>query len=65
MAMALVFSGRMFSGACACLLHAFLPFLCLKTGSGIIDELHTRMATNRRVQPGGRGAGEAVPHGAD
>ena len=65
MAMALGFSGRMFRGACACLLHAFLPFLCLKTGSGIIDELHGRMVANRRVEPEGRLAGRAALHGAD
>ena len=65
MALALGFSGRMFSGACACLLHAFMPFLCLKTCSGIIDELHTRMVTNRSVQPEGHLAGRAALHGAD
>ena len=65
MAMALGFSGRMFSGACACLLHAFLPFLCPKTGSGIIGELHDRMVANRRVEPEGRLAGRAALHGAD
>ena len=65
MAMALGFAGRMFTGACGCLLHAFLPFLCLKTGSGIIDELHGRMVANRRVQPEGRLAGRGALHGAD
>ena len=47
MGMALSFSGRMFLGSLACLVHAFLPFLCVKTGSSIITELHDRMVTNR------------------
>lgn len=47
MGMALSFAGRMAYGAAACLVHAFLPFLCLKTGSETITELHDRMVTNR------------------
>jgi hypothetical protein len=44
---ALSFSLAMFAGACACLVHAFLPFLFEKTGSGIIARLHDRMVVNR------------------
>jgi hypothetical protein len=47
MAHALGFAGRMLVGSLACLVHAFLPFLCVKTGSRCIDELHDRMVANR------------------
>ena len=51
--MATGFSVRLFLGALACLLHALLPFLFVKTGSRIITELHGRMVTNRdrRAEP--------------
>jgi hypothetical protein len=45
------FSGRMFMAGFACLVHAFLPFLFVKTGSQAITELHTAMVTGRRVAP--------------
>ena len=48
LAVALSFSLRLFLGALACLVHAFLPFLFVKTGSAIITGLHDRMVTNRR-----------------
>jgi hypothetical protein len=41
------FSMKLFAAACACALHAFLPFLFEKTGSRMITELHDRMVTNR------------------
>ena len=44
---ALSFSGKMFYGAVVCLVHAFLPFLFVKTGSQVIVELNDRMVTNR------------------
>lgn len=44
---ALRFAGRMFVGSLACLVHAFLPFLCVKTGSKCITELHDCMVANR------------------
>ena len=44
---AIGFAGRMFVGSLACFLHAVLPFLFVKTGSGIITELHDRMVVNR------------------
>jgi hypothetical protein len=56
MGMACSFAGPLFVGACACLVHAFLPFLFLKTGSSIIDRLHGRMVTGRVVRPARDGA---------
>jgi hypothetical protein len=47
MAMAVGFAGRMFAAGLACLLHAFLPFLFVKTGSNAILALHDRMVMNR------------------
>ena len=41
------FSGRMVLGAAACFLHGVFPFLCQKTGSRQITELHDRMVANR------------------
>lgn len=41
------FSGRMALGAVACFLHGIFPFLCQKTGSRHITELHDRMVVNR------------------
>ncbi len=41
------FSLRMVLGAAACLVHALLPFLFVKTGSAIITDLHGRMVTHR------------------
>ena len=54
MAMALSFSGPLFKAACAALIHAFLPFLFVTTGSETIATLHERMVANRRVKPVGR-----------
>lgn len=47
MGMALSFSLRMLLASLACLVHAVLPFLFVKTGSRAIEELHYRMVTNR------------------
>ena len=44
---ALSFSWLMMQGALAGLVHAFLPFLCVKTGSTIISRLNERMVVNR------------------
>lgn len=59
--MACSFAGTMFVGACACLVHAFLPFLFLKTGSSIIDRLHGRMVTGRVARPAEAGAAVGEP----
>ena len=48
------FAGRMLLGSAACLVHALLPFLFVKTGSATIEELHERMVTNRRRHEPGR-----------
>jgi hypothetical protein len=44
---ALSFALRMMLGGIACLVHAFLPFLFVKTGSRSISDLHERMVVNR------------------
>ena len=50
MGMALSFSGRMAVGAFVALVHAFLPFLFVKTGSQIITNLHQCMVAQRNRQ---------------
>ena len=42
------FALSMIGGGLAVAVHAVLPFLFKKTGSGIIADLHTRMVANRR-----------------
>lgn len=37
----------MILGGVAALVHAVLPFACVKTGSRIITDLHDRMVVNR------------------
>jgi hypothetical protein len=44
---AMSFAVTMFLGSLACLVHALLPFLFLKTGSNCIVRLHDRMVVNR------------------
>ncbi len=44
---AISFTGAMLVAAFCCAVHAVLPFLFEKTGSGIITDLHDRMVTNR------------------
>jgi hypothetical protein len=48
MAVASGFALRLMAGALACLVHAVLPFLFVKTASAIIEELHDSMVANRR-----------------
>jgi len=38
----------MFAGSLACMIHAFLPSLFVRTGSRTIERLHDRMVVNRR-----------------
>ena len=45
------FGVRMILGGFACMLHGFLPFLFVKTGSKQIQTLHGRMITNRSRLP--------------
>ena len=47
MRMALGFAVTLTGAALAALIHAFLPFLFVRTGSRCITELHDRMVTNR------------------
>lgn len=47
MRMALGFAATLAGAALATLVHAFLPFLFVRTGSRRITELHDRMVTNR------------------
>ena len=47
MGMAFGFAASLAWAALACLVHALLPFLFVRTGSQIIDELHDRMVRNR------------------
>ncbi len=48
---ALCFGTRMIFAGIACLVHAVLPFLFVRTGSQAISELNERMVVNRRVVP--------------
>ncbi len=50
MRVALSFATAMAGAALACFVHAFLPFLCVRTGSGTITVLYDRMVTNRDRQ---------------
>ncbi|NVE95562.1 DUF6356 family protein [Altererythrobacter lutimaris] len=45
------FGIRMILGGIACMLHGFLPFLFVKTGSKQIETLHGRMIVNRSKLP--------------
>ena len=58
-AVASSFGAAMLLGGLACLVHAVLPFLCTKTGSGTIRRLHERMITNRVRTPAAKGLGQA------
>ncbi len=60
MGVAFGFSLRMFLGSLACLVHGFLPFLFVTTGSAAISELHERMVAQRRRHEPGRLAARAA-----
>ena len=45
------FGARMVLAGLACMVHAFLPFLFVKTGSHEISGLYDRMVANRRRNP--------------
>ena len=47
MAMSLSFAGTLALGAVAALVHALLPFLFVRTSSGIVTRLHKRMVLQR------------------
>lgn len=44
------FGVSMIAGGLACLIHAVLPFLFLRTGSSTITRLHQRMVVSRTRQ---------------
>lgn len=44
---ALSFSCRLLAAGAACLVHALVPGLFVKTGSSMIDELYSEMVQNR------------------
>jgi hypothetical protein len=46
---AVYFGSRMVFAGIACLVHGFLPFLFVRTGSRAIAELNDRMVVNRRI----------------
>jgi len=50
---ALGFALTLLRAAAACCVHAFLPFLFQKTGSGAIEDLHRRMILDRGPQQRG------------
>lgn len=50
MGVALFFCGRFFFGAFAALIHAFFPFLFVKTGGQLVTELHEKMVSSRTQQ---------------
>ena len=54
MGVATSFGVRMVLAGLACLIHAVLPFLFVKTGSKAITELHERMVAKRRRHAPGR-----------
>lgn len=55
MGMAFGFGVRMIAAGCACLVHGLLPFLFVRTGSGMIRKLHDEMVQHRhRAAPPGR-----------
>jgi hypothetical protein len=59
---ALSFAGPLLLAACACAVHAVLPFLVKTTGSRIVTRLHERMVTHRHADA--RGAVAARPAAA-
>lgn len=50
MGVALFFFGRFCFGAFAALVHAFFPFLFVKTGSQLVTELNEKMVASRNQQ---------------
>jgi hypothetical protein len=45
------FGARMVGAGIACMIHALLPFVFVRTGSRTIAELNERMIANRRAAP--------------
>jgi Family of unknown function (DUF6356) len=53
------FGGRMIVAGLACMLHAWLPFIFVRTGSQAINELHARMQATLS-----RGPSQATTNGS-
>lgn len=45
------FGLTMIGAGLACMIHAIVPAMFVKTGSGVIENLHRRMVRNRRQLP--------------
>jgi hypothetical protein len=60
---AMSFSMKLFKAAIACFIHAFVPGLCIKTGSKAITELHVKMVTFR-VKGSSEAATNRQPEGS-
>lgn len=58
---AMGFSLSMLWGSLCCALHAVFPFLCERTGSRCITELHERMVTHRDRRHASAEAGKQTP----
>ncbi len=59
------FGGRMVLAGFACMLHAIVPFVFVRTGSQAIEELNAQMlATKRRATMIASGAAPALPEQA-
>jgi len=58
--MALGFAARMLIATVVCTVHAFLPFLFEKTGSGMIADLYRRTGPGRVVRQPAGGAEQQV-----
>jgi len=48
---AMAYSARLFGAACAALLHAFLPFVCVTTASGAIKRMCADMTRRGATAP--------------
>ncbi|MEO1406319.1 MAG: DUF6356 family protein [Pseudomonadota bacterium] len=44
------FGWTMLAGGLACIVHGVFPFLCTRTGSECISDLHRRMVTHRTAR---------------
>ena len=51
------FGLRLFNASLACMMHAFLPGLFVRTGSEAIERLHDRMVVNRQRHGGANSGG--------
>ena len=63
MRQALGFGFAMIGAGLACLIHAFVPALFVKTGSKEVARLHTRMVSNRCRSKEAAAEQRALPHG--